>query len=99
IRCAGAILHYLQDTRPNALNLLVGLGTYSTAEFMLLDSATRRNLELTETIRGGQVRGSLLGVLDKTVPPMGARLLRVWVNQPLLDVNEINARLDLVNAL
>ena len=50
IRCAGAILHYLKETRPNALNLLVGLSTYSTSEFMLLDSATRRNLELTETI-------------------------------------------------
>ncbi len=99
VRCAGAILQYLKDTRPNALNLLVGLSTYSTAEFMLLDAATRRNLELTETLRGGQVRGSLLGVLDKTVTPMGARLLRTWVNQPLLNPQAINARLDLVNAL
>jgi len=66
---------------------------------MVLDTATRRNLELTESIRGGQVRGSLLGVLDKTVTPMGARLLRTWVNQPLLDPTEINARLDLVEAL
>jgi DNA mismatch repair protein MutS len=99
IRCAGAILAYLKDTRPNALNLLVGLATYSTAEFMLLDAATRRNLELTETIRGGQTRGSLLGVLDKTITPMGMRLLRVWVGQPLLDIGEINARLDHVAAL
>lgn len=99
IRCAGALLHYLKDTRPGALNLLVGLGTYSTAEFMLLDSATRRNLELTETIRGGQARGSLLGVLDKTVTPMGARLLRAWLNQPLLNIAEIHARLDSVDAL
>jgi DNA mismatch repair protein MutS len=99
IRCAGAILGYLKDTRPNALNLLVGLATYSTAEFMLLDAATRRNLELTETIRGGQTRGSLLGVLDKTITPMGMRLLRVWVGQPLLDIGEINARLDHVAAL
>ncbi|MBI3241628.1 MAG: DNA mismatch repair protein MutS [Chloroflexi bacterium] len=99
IRCAGAILQYLKDTRPNALNLLVGLSTYSTSEFMLLDAATRRNLELTETIRGGQTRGSLLGVLDKTITPMGARLLRVWVSQPLLNLSEINARLDHVDAL
>jgi DNA mismatch repair protein MutS len=99
IRCAGAILCYLKENRPNALNLLVGLSTYSTAEFMVLDTATRRNLELTETIRGGQVRGSLLGVLDKTVTPMGARLLRTWVNQPLLDPVEINIRLDLVEAI
>ena len=99
VRCAGAILHYLKDTRPNALKLLVGLSTYSTAEFMVLDTATRRNLELTETLRGGQVRGSLLGVLDKTATPMGARLLRQWVNQPLLDLPEINRRLDGVEAL
>ena len=101
IRCAGVILQYLKDTRPNALNLLVGLSTYSTSEFMLLDAATRRNLELTETIRGpsGQTRGSLLGVLDKTITPMGARLLRVWVNQPLLNLDEINVRLDHVTAL
>nr|MBI2903971.1 DNA mismatch repair protein MutS [Chloroflexota bacterium] len=99
VRCAGAILHYLKDTRPNALQLLVGLSTYSTAEFMVLDTATRRNLELTETLRGGQVRGSLLGVLDKTATPMGARLLRQWVNQPLLALPEINRRLDGVEAL
>ncbi|MBM4425499.1 MAG: DNA mismatch repair protein MutS [Chloroflexi bacterium] len=99
IRCAGAILQYIKDTRPNALSLLVGLGSYSTAEFMTLDPAARRNLELTETIRGGQVRGSLLGTLDKTVTPMGARLLRVWVNQPLLNLAEINSRLDSVSVL
>jgi len=99
IRCAGAILHYLKETRPNALNLLVGLSTYSTSEFMSLDSATRKNLELTETIRGGAMKGSLLGILDKTVTPMGARLLRSWVSQPLLNPNEINARLDAVAAL
>ena len=99
IRCAGVILHYLKETRPNALNLLVGLSTYSTSEFMSLDSATRRNLELTETIRGGAIKGSLLGILDKTVTPMGARLLRSWVSQPLLNLNEINARLDSVEAL
>ncbi|HLF03068.1 MAG TPA: DNA mismatch repair protein MutS [Anaerolineales bacterium] len=99
VRCAGAILHYLKDNRPNALNLLVGLSTYSTADFMVLDTATRRNLELTETLRGAGVRGSLLGVLDKTVSPMGARLLRTWVNQPLLNPTEINTRLDLVEAL
>lgn len=98
IRCAGAIVNYLKDNRPNALNLLVGLSTYSTAEFMVLDAVTRRNLELTETLRGGGVRGSLLGVLDKTITPMGARLLRTWVNQPLLNLTEIQARLDLVAA-
>ncbi|MGH2522629.1 MAG: DNA mismatch repair protein MutS, partial [Anaerolineales bacterium] len=90
----GAILHYLKDTQPGALNLLTRLSTYSLDEFMTLDAATRRNLELTETLRTGQAKGSLLGVLDLTVTPMGARLLRQWVNQPLLDPPRINTRLD-----
>lgn len=99
IRCAGAILHYLADTRPNALKLLAGISAYASGDFMTLDYATRRNLELTESLRGGQVRGSLLGVLDKTVTPMGARLLRTWLNQPLLDLAHIQSRLDYVSAL
>ena len=65
---------------------------------MTLDEATRRNLELTESIRGGTVQGSLLGVLDATLTPMGGRLLRAWLTQPLLDVAAINRRLDAVAA-
>ncbi len=65
---------------------------------MTLDEATRRNLEITESIRGGSVQGSLLGVLDATLTPMGGRLLRRWLNQPLLDVAELNRRLDAVTA-
>ncbi len=61
---------------------------------MTLDANTRRNLELTETIRGGSVHGSLLGVLDQTITPMGRRLIRQWVSKPLLDLDEINHRLD-----
>lgn len=96
IRTTGAILQYLQDTQKSALKLLTSLNTYSTTDFMVLDAETRRNLELTETIRNGKVEGSLLSVLDQTVTPMGKRLLRNWVNKPLLSVNSINNRLELV---
>ena len=98
IRAAGAIIHYLRETQKGALAQIVGLSTYSTARFMLLDAATRRNLELTETIRERKVRGSLLGVLDLTLTPMGGRLLRVRLAQPLLDRAELEARLDEVQA-
>ncbi|OIO97588.1 MAG: DNA mismatch repair protein MutS [Anaerolineae bacterium CG2_30_64_16] len=98
IRAAGALLQYLEDTQRDGLGQLTGLRTYSTAEFMTLDQATRRNLELTETIRGGTVQGSLLGVLDATLTPMGGRLLRRRLSQPLLDVAALNRRLDRVEA-
>ncbi len=94
VRTAGAIVQYLQETQPAALNLLVGLSTYHLSEFMTLDAATRRNLELTETLRSGEIQGSLLGVLDHTVTPMGKRTIRQWVSKPLLDIREINRRLD-----
>jgi DNA mismatch repair protein MutS len=92
IRAAGGILQYLQETQPAALSLLTTLSTYSLSEFMVLDAATRRNLELTETIRSGEVQGSLLGVLDHTVTPMGKRLMRQWVSMPLLDLSPILRR-------
>jgi DNA mismatch repair protein MutS len=92
IQTTGVILQYLSDTQPSALKLLRGIGTYSTSEFMLLDAATRRNLELTETIRKGEVQGSLLSILDKTITPMGHRLIRQWVSKPLLSLDLINAR-------
>jgi DNA mismatch repair protein MutS len=94
VRAAGAIVQYLQETQPAALNLLTGLSTYSLSEFMVLDAATRRNLELTETLRSGAVKGSLLGVLDSTVTPMGKRLMRQWVSKPLLDIAHITGRQD-----
>jgi len=98
IAVCGAIIQYLKETQPGALSLLTHLSTYALDDFMTLDAATRRNLELTETLRTGQVKGSLLGILDHTVTPMGARLVRQWVNQPLLDLGQINARLDRVAA-
>ena len=93
-RAAGAILQYLKETQPAALNLLTSLSTYSLNEFMTLDAATRRNLELTETIRRGSKQSSLLGVLDHSVTPMGKRLMSQWVSKPLLDVNKIRERQD-----
>jgi len=99
IRAAGGLLHYLAETQRARLGQLSSLHSYSTEQFMTLDAATRRNLELTETLRLGTVRGSLLGVLDATVTSMGGRLLRRWLNQPLLDVAQINERLDAVEAL
>jgi len=93
VRAAGAILQYLKETEPNSLNLLTNLRVYSLDEFMTLDAATRRNLELTESLRG-EVKGSLLGALDQTITPMGKRLLRQWVSQPLLDLPRIRARQD-----
>jgi DNA mismatch repair protein MutS len=91
-RAAGATLQYLTMTQPAALDLLTSLSAYSLSDFMILDAATRRNLELTETIRGTNVKGSLLGVLDHTVTAMGKRLLRQWVGKPLLDVRRIRKR-------
>ncbi len=98
IRAAGAIVHYLRETQKGALDQIVGLSTYSTARFMMLDANTRRNLELTETIRERKTRGSLLGVLDRALTPMGGRLLRVRLAQPLLDRAALEARLDQVQA-
>ncbi len=96
VRAAGALLSYLRDMQPSALAQLTSLHTYSTGDFMVLDEATRRNLELTEAIRGTDTRGTLLAVLDDTRTPMGARLLRRWLGQPLLDVAQLTARLDAV---
>src|SRR5690606_8736526 len=76
---AGAVLQYLQETQRGALTQLQTLVTYSTGDYMVLDAATRRNLELVETIRERRARGSLLGILDHTITAMGGRLLRNWL--------------------
>ncbi|NMC13882.1 MAG: DNA mismatch repair protein MutS [Chloroflexi bacterium] len=99
ISAAGAILQYLGETQPAALSLLTRLSVYHLSDFMILDAATRRNLELTETLRGTSTRGSLLGVLDYTVTPMGSRLIRQWVSKPLLDLPAIIKRQDCVDYL
>jgi DNA mismatch repair protein MutS len=92
IQAAGALLQYLQDTQPAALQLLTSIHTYQLDSSMLLDVSTRRNLELTETIRGGTVEGSLLSILDCAVTPMGHRMMRAWVSKPLLDIPAIQGR-------
>ena len=91
MRAAGAIIQYLKDTQPDSLSLLTSLRSYSINEFMTLDAATRRNLELDETLRGER-KGSLLGTLDQTVTPMGKRMIHQWVSQPLLNVERIKRR-------
>ncbi len=96
IQTVAVILQYLQDTQSSALKLLASITTYSTSDFMTLDSATRRNLELTETIRKGEVQGSLLSIMDKTISPMGHRLVRQWVSKPLLNLAHIKERQDAV---
>ena len=96
---AGAVIQYLQETQRGSLDQLKTLAFYTTDDYMVLDAATRRNLELTETIRGRQTRGSLLGVLDHTVTAMGGRLLRQWISRPLLDLERLERRLDTVEAL
>ncbi|MFZ1552786.1 MAG: DNA mismatch repair protein MutS, partial [Anaerolineae bacterium] len=99
ISAAGALLQYLREMQPSALAQLTSLYTYSLTEFMVLDEATRRNLELTESIRGSDNRHTLLAVLDDTRTPMGARLLRRRLGQPLLDLTQLDARLGAVAAL
>ena len=96
---AGALLQYLIETQKTSLAHLTHLTRYSTGKYMVLDSSTRRNLELCETLREKQKRGSLLWVLDKTKTAMGARLLRKYVEQPLIDKEEITRRLDAVEEL
>ena len=96
---AGALMQYLYETQKTSLSHLTHITGYTTGKYMLLDSSTRRNLELCETLREKQKRGSLLWVLDKTRTAMGARTLRSYVEQPLIEQDAIVARLDAVEEL
>ena len=96
---AGAVLQYLYETQKNTLDHLTRITPYTTGQFMMLDTSTRRNLELIETLREKQKRGTLLWVLDKTKTAMGARMLRSLVEQPLIDKNEIFRRQNAVEEL
>ena len=93
MRAAGAMLHYLQETQKGAIGQIQRLSTYTTTGYMALDANTRRNLELIESMAGEKV-GSLMAVLNKSVTPMGMRLLRRRITQPLLQVEALNQRLD-----
>jgi DNA mismatch repair protein MutS len=99
IRAAGAVLAYVQETQKGLLQQLTALETYSTSSFMNLDPYTRRNLELFETGRQGASKGSLLWVLDRTRSPMGGRLLRRWLSQPLLDISILQQRQETISEL
>ncbi len=98
IIASGALIEYLTDTQMDALGQINNLSLYFREEYMILDSSTRRNLEISETLREKKKQGSLLWVLDKTKTAMGARKLREFVEQPLLSVKKINDRLDAIES-
>ncbi len=99
VAAAGAIVAYLEKMNVSLLSLLTGLRSYRTTSYMVLDAHTQRNLELLQGTRSTSVLNSLLGVLDRTVTPMGARQLRRTLTQPLLDLSELDARLSSVEEL
>ncbi len=96
VRAAGGVLSYLTETQKNDLSNILRITPYTTSNFLVIDSSTRRNLELCETLREKRKRGSLLWVLDHTRTAMGARKLRNLIEEPLIDPDEINRRLDAV---
>lgn len=96
---SGALLQYLLETQKTSMANLTHLTPYVTGKYMIIDGSTRRNLELCETLREKQKRGSLLWVLDKTKTAMGARMLRSFIEQPLIDKEDINKRLDTIEEL
>ena len=95
----GALLGYLHETQKHGIDRIKSVQNYADAQYMRLSPVTRANLELTETMRGREKRGTLLWVLDKTETSMGKRQLRAWIEQPLVDSSVINQRLDAVEAL
>ena len=99
IIAAGALFLYLKETQKTALSQMTTIRPYTAERYMLIDSSSRRNLELVETLREKQKRGSLLWVLDRTKTAMGARTLRSFVEQPLIDAEEINRRLEALEEL
>ncbi len=96
---AGSLLKYLFETQKNSLDNILTIHPYSIGKYMMIDSSTRRNLELTETLREKQERGSLLWVLDRTKTARGARLLRSYVEQPLIEKDEIIKRQELIKSI
>ncbi|SNB45555.1 DNA mismatch repair protein MutS [Geobacter sp. DSM 9736] len=99
ISAAGAILHYLQQTQMKSVGHIRSIVPYTTSEHLLMDEATRRNLELTSTLGEGKRKGSLLGLMDRTATAMGGRKLRNWISYPLMRAKRINERLDAVEEL
>ncbi|RKY03230.1 DNA mismatch repair protein MutS [Candidatus Poribacteria bacterium] len=99
ISAAGALIQYLKETQKQKVQHILSLKFYSIQDYMLLDAETQRNLELIRSIRDGSTKGTLLEVLDETVTPMGGRRLRQIILRPLLNPDQINARLDAVQEL
>ncbi len=99
IIASNGLITYMNETQKVKLEHINKINVYSVTKFMSLDINTRRNLELTEKMRDKSKKGTLLWVLDKTCTSMGGRMLRRWINDPLIDVNEINNRLDSVKEL
>ena len=96
---AGALMRYLRETQKNTLDHMHLIRFMENGHRMMLDASTRRNLEITESLRGKRKKGTLLGLLDKTVTAMGGRLLKSWLEEPLLDLEEISSRHDAVEEL
>lgn len=99
VTSSGALIDYLKETQKRELTHINQVRTYSVQDFMVLDMATRRNLELTETLRDKSYKGSLLWVIDQTKTAMGGRLLKRWLEQPLIRKESIDERLDCVEAM
>lgn len=99
IRAVGGVLKYLSDTQKVSLSHISSVGFYEVNQYMEIDLSSRRNLEITETMRDKSKKGSLFGILDRTKTSMGTRLIKKWIEQPLLDGREINLRLDGVEEL
>ena len=99
VRACGALMSYIEDTQKMNLSNQITATHYRVDEYMAIDASSRRNLEITETLRDKNKKGSLLWVLDKTVTSMGGRTLKKWLEQPLIDVDAINDRLDAVAEL
>jgi DNA mismatch repair protein MutS len=97
--CAGAVMHYLQETQKTKLIHIKKISRYDTGDYMLLDSATKRNLEIAASYLGETTYGTLFSVIDKTQTPMGARLLKKWVLRPLKKIEPIRKRLEAVKEL
>ena len=99
VSAAGAALSYIQETQKAQLSYINQLTTYTTADYMILDATTLRNLEVIRNIRDGSAKGTLIGVLDHTVTSMGSRLMRRWIQQPLIKISDILARQDAIEEL
>ncbi|MGE4491683.1 MAG: DNA mismatch repair protein MutS [Syntrophotalea sp.] len=99
VRAAGAVLYYVEQTQKGMAGHIRPLVTYHSCDYMVLDNSTRRNLELTATLQDGGRRGSLLGVLDRTVTAMGGRKMRQWIHHPLVDLEAIKHRHEAVREL